>query len=181
VALSSYYETVTPLVVPSGWIHTGSYSLDMLMGRGAPRGRVIQVYGPPGSRKSTITILAAATAQSRHSSPVCVGWWDTEGGWLEHVGAVVGLRFDPPKLTKKAGNYGLFSDKAQKVMTGGLLIEDDAETIEDFFKSASLLARACAAGGVTPFIVCDPLSALSTQRERQAGYFRETQMDNVSS
>lgn len=54
-------------------IPTGSVTLDMALGVGGyPKGRVIEIYGPESSGKTTLAIHAIAEAQkqaaSRHSS-----------------------------------------------------------------------------------------------------------------
>ena len=49
--------------VPDG-ISTGSYSLDIALGgKGMPRGRVIEVFGPEGSGKTTLCLHVVANAQ----------------------------------------------------------------------------------------------------------------------
>lgn len=49
--------------VPEG-ISTGSYSLDIALGgKGMPRGRVIEVFGPEGSGKTTLCLHVVANAQ----------------------------------------------------------------------------------------------------------------------
>ncbi len=50
--------------VPTEGISTGSISLDMALGgKGVPRGRVIEIYGPEGSGKTTLSLHIIANAQ----------------------------------------------------------------------------------------------------------------------
>ncbi len=52
------------LVNPAQSISTGSISLDIALGIGGfPRGRIIEIYGPESSGKTTLTLHALASAQ----------------------------------------------------------------------------------------------------------------------
>ncbi len=51
-------------VIPIAGISTGSIALDLACGgRGMPRGRVVEVYGPESSGKTTLTLHVVANAQ----------------------------------------------------------------------------------------------------------------------
>ena len=51
-------------IVPIEGISTGSLSLDLALGgKGLPRGRVIEIYGPESSGKTTLTLHVIANAQ----------------------------------------------------------------------------------------------------------------------
>ena len=44
-------------------ISTGSLSLDYAIGAGIPRGRIVEIYGPESSGKTTLTLHVVAEAQ----------------------------------------------------------------------------------------------------------------------
>lgn len=46
-------------------IHSGSYVLDLILGGGYPEGRVVEIYGPESSGKTTIALHAIAEVQKR--------------------------------------------------------------------------------------------------------------------
>jgi recombination protein RecA len=46
-------------------ISTGSLGLDVALGGGLPRGRIVEIYGPESSGKTTLTLQAAAEAQKQ--------------------------------------------------------------------------------------------------------------------
>ena len=53
-------------------ISTGSLGLDIALGIGGlPRGRIIEIYGPESSGKTTLALHVAAEAQKRGSLRIC--------------------------------------------------------------------------------------------------------------
>jgi recombination protein RecA len=55
-----------PMGAGIGVISTGSMALDIALGVGGiPRGRIVEVYGPEGSGKTTVTLHIIAEAQAR--------------------------------------------------------------------------------------------------------------------
>lgn len=50
-------------IVPVETISTGSLGLDLALGGGLPKGRIVEIYGPESSGKTTLTLQVIAEAQ----------------------------------------------------------------------------------------------------------------------
>lgn len=50
-------------IVPVETISTGSLSLDLALGGGLPKGRIVEIYGPESSGKTTLTLQVIAESQ----------------------------------------------------------------------------------------------------------------------
>lgn len=77
---------------------TGSFSLDVAIGGGFPRGRVVELYGEEGSGKSTLTLKTIAEAQKRKE--VCV-YVDNEGTFDNEWAVKCGVDLDKLLLVQK--------------------------------------------------------------------------------
>ena len=162
MSLRSYHETATPLILKDRWVSSGLYSLDILCGRGLPRGTVLQLFGPSQSRKSTLAlnILAAVLKQG-----CCAAMWETEGSFLEHVALIMGMPLDPPEVELEPNKWGLLGPKNQKILSPGLLLDSDEDRIEGVFRELRKFIRVSHNSGFIPVGIIDSLSRLTTQAE----------------
>ncbi|MBD3360929.1 DNA recombination/repair protein RecA, partial [Candidatus Peregrinibacteria bacterium] len=60
---------------PLETISTGALSLDIALGGGVPRGRIVEIFGPESSGKTTLSLHILAEAQKNGGS---VGFVDAE-------------------------------------------------------------------------------------------------------
>lgn len=177
MSLSPIAEQLPPLNHPDSWFRTGILTLDLLCGRGLPRGRMTQLFGPSQSRKSTLALALAARA-SRLG--YLVAYLDPESGFLEHVATQMGLNMEEPEFLKPEGEYGFFGGQlvnSQRIVTPGFLYDDHYSTIEDVFQEVRRLCIVCANSNISPFIILDSGSALSTKEEEKKGERGSTMMD----
>ncbi len=70
---------------------TGSLSLDLALGGGIPRGRIIEIYGPESSGKTTLTLHAVAEVQKRGGLAAFV---DAEHALDPEYAARIGINLD---------------------------------------------------------------------------------------
>jgi len=81
--------------------HSGSYVLDIVLGGGYPKGRVVEIYGPESSGKTTVTLLAAAQVQK---AGWVVAFIDAEHALDPNYAAM--LWVDIPNLYLSQPDYG---------------------------------------------------------------------------
>lgn len=81
--------------------HSGSYVLDIVLGGGYPKGRVVEIYGPESSGKTTVTLLAAAQVQK---AGWVVAFIDAEHALDPNYAAMLGV--DIPNLYLSQPDYG---------------------------------------------------------------------------
>lgn len=72
-------------------IPTGSLSLDLALGGGIPKGRIIEIYGPEASGKTTVTLHVVAEVQKRGGIAAFV---DAEHALDPEYAARIGVKLD---------------------------------------------------------------------------------------
>ncbi|MFA6082356.1 MAG: recombinase RecA [Patescibacteria group bacterium] len=72
-------------------IPSGSLSLDIAVGGGIPRGRIIEIYGPESSGKTTLAIHIAASAQKKGGTAAVV---DAEHAFDPEYARKLGINLD---------------------------------------------------------------------------------------
>lgn len=73
--------------VPLERLATGDAALDAALDGGLPRGRLVELYGAPGSGKTTLALRLAAAAQGQGA----VAWIDVDGALEPARAAVAGV------------------------------------------------------------------------------------------
>ena len=82
-------------------IPTGSLSLDMALGIGGlPRGRIVEIYGPESSGKTTVALHVVAAAQKRGGSAEII---DVEPKTQQHHKKQQSGACPGPRLRQKFG------------------------------------------------------------------------------
>ena len=123
-------------VVPVEGVPTGSLALDVALGgRGLPRGRVVELYGPEGSGKSTLALSVIAQVQK-------------QGGYAAFIDAE--HAFDP----EYAKNIGVNLDGLRFNLSQPSTGEEGLDICDRFVKS-----------GAVDVIVIDSVAALVPKAE----------------
>ncbi|HMT00893.1 MAG TPA: recombinase RecA [Candidatus Absconditabacterales bacterium] len=71
--------------------HSGSYILDVILGGGYPEGRVVEIYGPESSGKTTLALHAIAEVQKRGELAAFI---DAEHALDPHYARLLGVDTD---------------------------------------------------------------------------------------
>ncbi len=81
--------------------HSGSYVLDLILGGGYPEGRVVEIYGPESSGKTTIALHAIAEIQRKGELAAFI---DAEHALDPHYARKLGVDIDNLLLSQP--DYG---------------------------------------------------------------------------
>ncbi|MDD2537104.1 MAG: recombinase RecA [Candidatus Absconditabacteria bacterium] len=81
--------------------HSGSYILDLILGGGYPEGRVVEIYGPESSGKTTVALHAIAEIQKRGEIAAFI---DAEHALDPHYARKLGVNIDDLFLSQP--DYG---------------------------------------------------------------------------
>lgn len=82
-------------LVPLERFQTGALSLDIALGGGLPRGRIIEAYGPESSGKTTVALHSIAEAQK---AGLTCAFIDAEHALDPVYAQAIGVRFDDTML-----------------------------------------------------------------------------------
>ena len=106
-------------IEPWPCIETGALTLDIALGGGIPKGRIVEIFGPESSGKSTLCLSVIANAQA--AGGIC-GFIDAEHALDPVYGRTLGVDFD--ELIFSQPDYGEQAiDIATKlVRTGSLAV-----------------------------------------------------------
>jgi len=113
-------DETSPCVV-SGYVSTGCYVFDAIMGGGLPKGRIVEIYGNTSSGKSLVASQACASVQERGGIAVYI---DTETAVSLPIMEAVGV--DTTRLIYAAPDT---VEEVFKIMEDVLELEYDAEEI----------------------------------------------------
>jgi len=80
-------------------ISTGSLSLDLALGGGIPKGRIIEIYGPESSGKTTLALHAVAEVQKNGGVAAFV---DAEHALDPEYAARIGINLDTLLISQPA-------------------------------------------------------------------------------
>ena len=93
-------------IVESEVVPTGSLGLDLALGIGGfPRGRIIEIYGPESSGKTTLAIHAIAQTQKRGGVCAII---DAEHAFDKKYAEALGVDTDNLYITRCFGRSGRF-------------------------------------------------------------------------
>lgn len=83
--------------IPIETIPTGSISLDIALGGGIPRGRIVEIYGPESSGKTTLSLHILAEAQKKNGK---VAFIDAEHALDPEYAKKIGVNVDDLLLSQ---------------------------------------------------------------------------------
>lgn len=113
-----YYSKKTNPIPPIEWISSGYYSLDYVMGRGIPKGRLIQVVGWESVGKSWVALEMASRFQKDNK---IVYWVDAgEASFDVEFASYIGVDVNELKLIK-ADTAEETAESIRDILTAGVV------------------------------------------------------------
>lgn len=126
-------------VTPISTVSTGSLALDIAIGGGLPEGRIIEIYGPESSGKTTIALHAISEIQKLGGTCALI---DTEHAFDPKYAAQIGVKI--PKKETDAQNFLLSQpDNAEQALEIiDTLVRSEAVNLIVLDSVAALVPRA---------------------------------------
>lgn len=145
-------------------IDTGSPNINNMIGIGGfPRGRISHVYGPQGSGKSFLSLVAAKNALDKDPSAYVV-WFDTERSFTYDWAEKMGIWSEDPKknrmlIIKTSDGIEIFEAIYGRIKKDKFSSKKTANGILDEIIAGNLKC---------PLIVIDSLASIISPREKMA-------------
>jgi len=98
-------------------ISTGPLSLDIALGGGLPKGRIVEVYGPEGSGKTTLALTVAAEAQKQGGR---VAFIDAEHALDPEYAKKVGVKTNELLLSQPSSGEEALNILESLIRSGGI-------------------------------------------------------------
>ena len=98
-------------------VPSGSFSLDIALGGGIPRGRILEIYGPESSGKTTMTLHAAAEVQKTGG---VVAFIDAEHALDPEYAAKIGLDLEKCLISQPDSGEQALEITEQLVRSGAV-------------------------------------------------------------
>lgn len=98
-------------------ISTGPLSLDLALGGGLPKGRIVEIYGPEGSGKTTLALTVAAEAQKQGGR---VAFIDAEHALDPEYAKKVGVKTNELLLSQPSSGEEALNILESLIRSGGI-------------------------------------------------------------
>jgi len=162
--INKNYAGFTSKKTNFGGIDTGSPNINEMINIGGfPRGRISHVYGPQGSGKSFLSLIAAKNALDADPKAYVV-WIDAERSFTYDWAEKLGIWSKDPKknrmlIIKMSDGVGIFETIYGKIKKNNFGTKKIANGILDEIISKNL---------VCPLIVIDSIASIVSPREKLA-------------
>ena len=146
-------------------IPTGSLSLDVALGVGGlPRGRIVEIYGPESSGKTTLALHVAAEAQKKGGE---VAFVDAEHALDPTYARALGVNIDEMLISQPDTGEQALEITEALVRSGalGVNVEDMLVSQPDTGEQALEITEALVRSGAIDVIVVDSVAALVPRAE----------------